>query len=320
MNHLVEISRNLIETCLGIKEKEEVVIVTDEEKRPLAEALYQAAQKLGAETVLMQMKEREKSGQEPPFAIAEAMKQADVAICITKHSLTHTKARKVAAAHGTRVATMPGITEDMFTDGAIAADYTEVKKLTETVTEILTRGKQVRIEKDGHVLQFSIENRYGVPSTGMYLEAGQSGNLPSGEAYIAPVEGSANGQIIVEGSIAGIGMVDEPHLLTVKDGRLVEVTGPVAAKLLATLGDQDGRQLAEFGIGTNHKARIIGIVLEDEKAFGTIHLAFGSNITFGGTIEAGVHIDLIVNKPDVFIDDVKILEKGSFIFSRATCS
>lgn len=318
MKHLVEISRNLIATCLGIKEKEELVIVTDEDKRPLAEALYQAGQQLGAETVLMMMREREKSGQEPPQVIAEAMKHADVAICITKHSLTHTQARKVAAAHGTRVATMPGITEDMFTAGAISADYNEVKRLTETVTEILTNGKHVRIEKDGHTLQFSIEKRYGVPSTGMYLEAGQSGNLPSGEAYIAPVEGTANGQIVVDGSIAGIGMVDEPHLLTVKDGRLVDGEGPVAAQLLGTLGEQDGRQLAEFGIGTNHKARIIGIVLEDEKAFGTIHVAFGSNITFGGTIEAGVHIDLIVNKPDVFIDDVKILEKGSFIFSSGS--
>lgn len=315
MNHLVEISRNLIATCLGVKEKEELVIVTDEEKRPLAEALYQAGQQLGAETILMLMKERAKSGQEPPEAIAEAMKKADVAICITKHSLTHTKARKAAAASGTRVATMPGITEDMFTAGAISADYNEVKKLTEVVTGILTNGKQVRIEKDGHVLEFSIETRYGVPSTGMYLEAGQSGNLPSGEAYIAPVEGSANGQIVVDGSIAGIGMVDEPHLLTIKDGRLVEATGPASTRLLDTLGEQDGRQLAEFGIGTNHKARIIGIVLEDEKAFGTIHVAFGSNLTFGGTIEAGVHIDLIVNKPDVYIDDVKILEKGSFTFS-----
>lgn len=315
MSHLVEISRNLIATCLGIKENEELVIVTDEDKRPLAEALYQAGKQLGAETVLMVMKERQKSGQEPPQAIAEAMKQADVAICITKHSLTHTLARKAAAANGTRVATMPGITEDMFKDGAIAADYNEVKRLTEVVTQILTGGKEVRIEKDGYKLQFSIETRYGVPSTGMYLEAGQSGNLPSGEAYIAPVEGSANGQIIVDGSIAGIGMVDEPHLLTIKDGRLVDVQGPVADRLLQTLGEKDGRMLAEFGIGTNHKARIIGIVLEDEKAFGTIHVAFGSNITFGGTIEAGVHIDLIVNKPDVFIDEVKVLEKGSFTFS-----
>lgn len=315
MNHLVEISRNLIATCLGIKENEQLVIVTDEDKRPLAEALYQAGKQLGAETVLMVMKERQKSGQEPPQAIAEAMKQADVAICITKHSLTHTQARKAAAANGTRVATMPGITEDMFKDGAIAADYNEVKRLTEVVTQILTNGKEVRIEKDGYKLQFSIETRYGVPSTGMYLEAGQSGNLPSGEAYIAPVEGSANGQIIVDGSIAGIGMVDEPHLLTIKDGRLVDVQGPVADRLLQTLGENDGRMLAEFGIGTNHKARIIGIGLEDEKAFGTIHIAFGSNITFVGTIEAGVHIDLIVNKPDVCIDDVKVLEKGSFTFS-----
>ncbi|EJL41995.1 leucyl aminopeptidase (aminopeptidase T) [Brevibacillus sp. CF112] len=315
MNQLVEISRNLLATCLGVKETEELVIVTDEDKRPLAEALYAAGKLLGAETMLLVMQEREKSGQEPPQTIAEAMKQADVAVCITKYSLTHTQARKNAAANGTRVATMPGITEDMFTAGAISADYQEVKRLTETVTDILTKGKQVRIEKGGYTLEFSIETRNGVPSTGMYLEAGQSGNLPSGEAYIAPVEGSANGQILVDGSIGGIGKIDAPLLLTVKDGRLVDAKGPMAARLLSTLGDGDGRMLAEFGIGTNHKARIIGVVLEDEKAFGTIHVAFGSNATFGGTIQAGVHIDLIVNEPDVYIDGVPLQEKGRFLFA-----
>ncbi|UED68079.1 aminopeptidase [Brevibacillus sp. HD3.3A] len=314
MSQLVEISRNLLATCLGVKEKEELVIVTDEDKRPLAEALYEAGKLLGAETVLLVMQEREKSGQEPPQAIAKAMEQADVAVCITKHSLTHTQARKVAAANETRVATMPGITRDMFTAGAISADYQEVKRLTEEVTDILTRGKQVRIEKAGYALEFSIETRNGVPSTGMYLEKGQSGNLPSGEAYIAPIEGSANGQILVDGSIGGIGMIDEPLLLTIKDGRLISAEGPTGSRLLATLGDGDGRMLAEFGIGTNHKARIIGVVLEDEKAFGTIHVAFGSNATFGGTIQAGVHIDLIVNEPDVFIDGQQIQEKGRFLF------
>lgn len=90
--------------------------------------------------------------------------------------------------------------------------------------------------------------------------------------------------------------------------------GPTGSRLLATLGDDDGRMLDEFGIGTNHKARIIGVVLEDEKAFGTIHVAFGSKATFGGTIQAGVHIDLIVNEPDVFIDGQQIQEKGRFLF------
>lgn len=307
---LIEISKNVLQNCLGLKAQESFLVVTDEAKKELAESLYEAGKALGAETILMVMQDRDKSGQEPPASIANAMVKADVAVCITKHSLTHTQARKNAAAAGARLATMPGITEDMFLEGAISADYTKIKAVTEDVTQLLTRGKQVKILKDGYTLSFSIENRHGIPSTGVYLNPGESGNLPSGEAYIAPVEGTASGQILIDGSIAGIGKLDSPLLLTIKNGRIVKAEGQAAAQLLQILGDGDGREVGEFGIGTNDKARITGVVLEDEKVYGTIHVAFGSNNTFGGAIAAGVHIDGVVTKPDVYFDDVLIMQKG----------
>ncbi|MGN7169979.1 aminopeptidase [Paenibacillus cellulositrophicus] len=308
---IVEISMNTLADCLGLKSGETFLVVTDESRKELAEALHEAGKRLGAESMLAVMKERAKSGEEPPEAIAAAMAKAQVVVCITKHSLTHTQARKQAAAAGARLATMPGITEDMFLEGAIAADYTQVKALTEKVTDMLTGAQTVRIEKDGRSLEFSIQGRDGVPSTGMYLELGQSGNLPSGEAYIAPVEGTAEGQIVVDGSIAGIGKLSGPIVLTVEKGRLTAAEGgPEGEKLLQMLGDGDGRLLGEFGIGTNEKARITGVVLEDEKVYGTIHVAFGSNNTFGGVVAAGVHIDCVVGKPDVYLDGRQIMKSG----------
>ena len=309
---LIEISQNVLTKCLGLKKNETFLVVTDDVKKDLAEYLYEAGRLLGAESMLMVMKERKKSGEEPPAAVATAMKQSNVVLCITEHSLTHTEARKKAAASGTRLATMPGITEDMFLEGAISADYSEVKIITDRVTDILREGKLVRIEKDGYTLSFSISGRDGIPSTGMYVNAGESGNLPSGEAYIAPVEGTANGQILIDGSIAGIGKLQSPVLLSIENGRIVEGQGEEGAKLLEILGETDGRLLGEFGIGTNNKARITGVVLEDEKVYGTIHLAFGSNNTFGGTISAGVHIDGVVKQPDVYIDEVMLMKKGEF--------
>ncbi|WP_339299052.1 aminopeptidase [Paenibacillus sp. FSL R5-0623] len=309
----VEISKNVLTECLGLRSGENLVVVADDMKRDLAESIYEAGKALGAESVLLIMEERSRSGEEPPAPIAEAMIRADVAVCVTRYSLTHTQARKKAAASGTRVATMPGMTEDMFVNGAITAEYSQVKALTEKVTALLTTGRHVRIEKQGHSLSFSIEDRNGVPSTGMYLNPGESGNLPSGEAYIAPVEGKGEGRIVVDGSVAGIGALREPLILTVKEGRLVSAEGPDGAQLLATLGEGDGRFLGEFGIGTNNKARITGVVLEDEKVYGTIHVAFGSNNTFGGTIAAGVHIDAVVQKPDVYIDDKLIIRQGELV-------
>ncbi|MDC0761457.1 aminopeptidase [Brevibacillus sp. AG] len=310
---LIESSKGILMNCLALQANETFLVVADERKRDIGEALWEAGKQLGAEAMLMVMKEREKSGQEPPAAVAAAMKSADVVVCVTQHSLTHTKARKEAAANGTRLATMPAITEDMFLAGAISADYTQVKALTERVTEMLTRASTVRIEKAGKSLTFSIADRNGVPSTGMYVNPGESGNLPSGEAYIAPLEGTAEGQILVDGSIAGIGKIDSPLLLTVQNGRITEAEGTAAERLLQMLGDQDGRMLGEFGIGTNDKARITGVVLEDEKVYGTIHVAFGSNNTFGGTIVAGVHIDLVVKEPDVYLDDKCIMKSGKLL-------
>jgi leucyl aminopeptidase (aminopeptidase T) len=309
----IEISKNVLQKCLGLTAGETLLVVTDDDKKELGESIYEAGKALGAEAAILTMKVRSKSGEEPPAPVAEAMLRSNVVVCVTRYSLTHTSARKQAAAAGARLATMPGMTDDMFMNGAIAADYPKVKALTEEVTALLTAAKQVRIEKEGYSLNFTIEGRNGVPSTGMYLNPGESGNLPSGEAYIAPLEGMAQGQIVVDGSVAGIGALKEPLLLTVQNGRLITAEGEAGQSLLDMLGEGDGRMLAEFGIGTNDKARITGVVLEDEKVYGTIHVAFGSNNTFGGTIAAGVHIDGVVQKPDVYLDDRLIMKAGQLL-------
>jgi leucyl aminopeptidase (aminopeptidase T) len=306
----VTVCVDLLKDCLALQKKELFLIVTDDNKVDLAQYLYQAGKQIGAETMLLLMEEREKSGQEPPEPVAEAMKSADVVVCITEHSLTHTTAKKEAVAAGTRVATMPGITADMFYHGAITANYHQVKALTEKVTTYLEKSKEVRIEKDGETLTFSIAGRHGIASTGVLTNHGDSGNLPSGEAFIAPVEGTASGKIKVDGSVADIGILRSPLWLTLEEGRLVGVDGEAAEQLLTLLHSDESRQLAEFGIGTNNKARITGVVLEDEKVYGTIHLAFGSNVTFGGQIEAGVHIDLVIKEPDVYLDGKKFMVKG----------
>lgn len=309
----IQISMNVLKDCLGLGRGELLAVVADDDKRELAESIYEAGKRLGNEAMLLIMQPRSKSGEEPPAPIAEAMAKADVAVCITTHSMTHTAARKQAAAAGTRVATMPGMTDDMFSYGAITADYAQVKELTEQVAALLSAGREVRVEKDGLSLGFSIDGRDGVLSTGLYLKPGETGNLPSGEAYIAPMEGTAAGQIKVDGSVAGIGALDSPLVLTVEQGRLTAAEGEGGDKLLEMLGAGDGRFLGEFGIGTNNKARITGVVLEDEKVYGTIHVAFGSNNTFGGIVAAGVHIDAVVMKPDVYIDDKLIMRAGELL-------
>ena len=286
---LIQIGKSVLSSCMDVKAGESVLVITDDKKLPIGNALYQAAKELGAEALLMTMEPRKVSGEEPPAVVAAAMLAADVIVCPMSTSITHTKAKIAAVQAGARIATMPGISEDMFSQGAMTADYDVVLVLTLDLT-----------------------GRPGVPSPGVYREKGQGGNLPSGEAYIAPLEDSSNGTMVIDGSMVGVGLLSSPLTVTVKDGRLQSITGADADKLGILLENENNATLCELGIGTNYAARLTGIILEDEKAYHTVHIAFGTNIGFGGTNKAGCHMDGIIKDPTLYLDDVLVLKDGEF--------
>lgn len=303
----------VLKDCLDVKPGEKVLVVTDDAKLNIGSALYAEAKSLGAEAMLMVMEARKVSGEEPPASVSKAMEEADVVICPTTSSLTHTNARINAVKRGARIATMPGITEEMFAKGAMTANYQDVETLTLKLTELLSQAEQVRIVKDGLTLSMSLKGRHGVASTGVYKSPGMSGNLPSGEAYIAPIEGSAQGEMIIDGSMVGVGKLAEPLYVKLVDGRLKEIKGPDANKLQILLANERNASLGELGIGTNKNAILCGIILEDEKVYGTVHIAFGTNTSFGGQVKADCHMDGVILKPDIYLDDTLIMKQGEFI-------
>ncbi|WP_122641609.1 aminopeptidase [Luxibacter massiliensis] len=313
MVRLVKIAEGVLTACLDAKENESVLIVTDDTRVEIGKALYEAAKNLGCEGMLLTMKERELSGEEPPRAVAEAMKGADIVIAPTAKSLTHTNARIQAAAAGTRVATMPGITREMFSQGAMTADYAKVEELTDKMTDMLTAADRARIEKNGKLLNISLKGRNGVPSPGVYKEPGKCGNLPSGEAYIAPLEDGSDGEMIIDGSMVGIGKLKSPLHMVISKGRLCSVTGEKSENLDILLKNKANGTLCELGIGTNEAAILNGIILEDEKVYGTVHIAFGTNTSFGGTNKAECHMDGIILKPTLYLDDILVMKDGEFI-------
>lgn len=303
---------SVLTSSLALLEGEKLLVVTDPARRRVGEALFEAGSELGAEAALAIMLSREADGQEPPEHVAAAMVASDAVVVPTTHSLTHTRARLRAVEKGARVATMPGITEDMFRTGAITADYGEVERLTERMAAVLNSAREVVVTTGDHRLRMSVAGRSAIASTGLLREPGRSGNLPSGEAFLAPVEGTAEGELLVDGSISGIGKLSEPVLLEISEGRLRSASGPEGERLLELLDrSEEGRNVAELGIGTNGKARLTGITLEDEKIYGTIHVAFGSNDTFGGAVAAGVHLDAVVLRPELYVDDRLVVSGGS---------
>ncbi|MEF9877373.1 MAG: aminopeptidase [Gordonibacter sp.] len=307
----------ILETNLALRADETLLVVTDDATYEVGLLFYTAARTLGRSALLMQMPEGRVSGEEPPAAVAAAMKAADVALCPTAKSITHTNARIAAAQAGTRVVTMPSITMDMLRDGAACADYAQVERITHALTERLTKARTARIEKGGHVLTLDLADRNGVASPGVYREPGASGNFPSGEAYIAPVEKGASGTVLIDGSMVGIGLLPQPLVAHLEQGCLTHIEGGNAdgsyADQLSVLFDRpENGTIAELGIGTNECAKLCGIILEDEKIYGTVHVAFGTNTSFGGTTKADCHLDGIVLAPTLYLDDECVIRDGEF--------
>ncbi len=123
------------------------------------------------------------------------------------------------------------------------------------------------------MLNINISGRNGVPSPGVYREAGKCGNLPSGEAYIAPLEDGSDGEMIIDGSMVGIGKLESPLHMTISGGKLRSVTGEKSENLDILLKNEINGTVCELGIGTNEAAILNGIILEDEKVYGTVHIA-----------------------------------------------
>lgn len=298
---------------LGLQKNETLLVITDEVEKQIGMTLFEAGKQLCKESILVEMKSRERNGEEPPEQIAELMKKFDVVICPTYRSLTHTNARREAVKVGVRVATMPGITRSTMIR-CLSADARKVVELTESVKNALENRKEIHIlSKNGTNLKMNIDGRKILPSTGVLRNKSESGNLPSGEVYLAPLEGTTNGVIVFDGSIAGIGILKNPVKVIVKDGYAEKFIGKGEAKKLAQMLDKvgrDARAIAEFGIGTNYKAKITGHILEDEKVLGTVHIAFGNNLSMGGVIDVPIHIDGLIKKPTVLVDDVVIMDNG----------
>ena len=308
---MFEGARIAVETCLGVKRGESVLVVTDPPKLKIARAIFDASRGVGAKTTLICMPVGTKHGDEPPPVVASAMRAVDVVFAPTTYSLTHTQARLRACKAGARVATMPMITEEMMQRRAMLADYHAIKKLTMKIVARLDRASEVEATSPaGTELRLGIKGRRAYPDTGIIHEPGDFGNLPAGEAFIAPLEGTAEGLVVVDGSM--VGTLREKIRIKVEKGKAVEIRGKRADKLvkMLTKAGKEAFNLAEFGIGTNPNARLTGIVLEDEKVLGTCHIALGDNSTFGGRVRAGIHVDGTFLRPTVRLDGRKIMEQG----------
>lgn len=308
---------NLVKINAGLKPEERALIVCDTENISIAKVLAYAVKSVGAEYSICIMEPRSTHGEDPTEAISKAMLGADVIFAPTKFSLSHSNARIKANENGARFISMPDYTEDMMKGGALDADFLGIYEKVQKLRDILTNANLIHITtKAGTDITIHAEGRVGNGVSGVCRTCGTWGSPPNIEVNVSPIEQLTQGVVVVDGSIPmpEIGVVTQPVVLTIKDGKIVEFKGGKEAetfqRLLKVEENPNNNVLAEFGIGMNDKATLKGSMLEDEGAYGTCHFGFGHNADQGGVNEASVHIDCVYKKATVEIDGKIVIKDG----------
>lgn len=306
MTELRNAAETAIHQCLNLQGDESLAIVTDDERRSIAEALYDVATETTADATFIQYPPGDQHGQEPPDSVAAALKAADAFLAPTTRSLSHTRARSAACEAGARGATLPGITERVMVAG-LDADYETIAQHCMDVLEQIRDAAAVRVTSPaGTDITFTVGGREWYEDTGMVQSAGDFSNLPAGEVFVAPE--SADGTFVVDGTMMPHGLLDPEQELRfeVEDGHVTHISDQAVREDVEAARTEVGTaatNLAELGIGTNVGVdELVGSVLLDEKAAGTVHIAIGDDAAIGGETEAPIHLDGILRNPTVHAD------------------
>ncbi|MGQ4554575.1 aminopeptidase [Halobellus sp. GM3] len=309
-DELATAATTAVEQCLALGASESCVVVTDDDRRQIGEALYEAARAVTDEAIVLQYPPGEQHGEEPPGPVAAAMAEADVFLAPTTKSISHTRARGGACEAGARGATLPGITEQVFLTG-LDADYDAIAAHCRDVLAQVEGAEEIRVTAPaGTDITFEPGGREWNTDTGIVHEAGVFSNLPAGEVFVSPV--TANGTYVVDGTMRPHGLLEEGETLRfeVEDGYVTEISDDEIRGQVEAAAEEVGRDaynLAELGIGTNVGVTdLVGSVLLDEKAAGTIHIAIGDDAGIGGDTDAPLHLDGIVRNPTVWADGAEV--------------
>jgi leucyl aminopeptidase (aminopeptidase T) len=196
-------------------------------------------------------------------------------------------------------------------------DWHRLGSSTRSMAARLSSARTIRIQTEiGTDLVFKTGGRRAKADDAKIDTTGAFGNLPAGEAYLAPLEGSAEGILVIDGSFPLSGMLNEPLVFTIRNGEVTDVSGHKCSQALKRIFSTYGkaaRNIAEFGVGALDTAVISGNILEDEKVKGTIHIAVGDNASMGGSVQVPVHLDGIVRKPSVWLDNELWMKAGTLV-------
>jgi aminopeptidase len=343
-------ARIALSETVALRSGEEVLILTNPEEAvfTVASALFAAAKSLGGKPVLLLQETKTTTDYAERIVLEAVRAEPDVLLTITKaragkdpYGLRFGYAGRDGRKFDTiidkvtkgdrrvRGFSSPNPNPALFAR-CVPLDYDALRERASRLKDLIDRGETVRVtSQKGTDIEFSIAGRRAIANTGDYRLPGRFGNLPAGEVYVSPALGSGTGVVVFDGTIStlnGPQIPERPVRITFRNGFAGKIEGGAAARLVEktiaegeamamAIGSEEQakncRHLGEFGIGINDRAKITGVILEDEKALKTCHFALGSNYDFDAP--AIIHRDMLVMSPSVRVDDELIMKHGTLL-------
>jgi leucyl aminopeptidase (aminopeptidase T) len=251
--------------------------------------------------------------------VSASPEAAQVIVALANNSTSHTRFRTLMNAVGCRFASLPHFDPEML-QTSMMVDWLSLAERTRKLAGIITAATRVTLTTPaGTSLSLGVSGRTAKSDDGLLTEPGSFGNLPAGEAFLAPVEGTTEGDLVIE--YAPTRKLASPLRLRVRQGKVIAIEGddPYRARLEGKFAESDyNRNIAELGIGTNDRATRPDNVLEAEKILGTVHIALGDNAGFGGTVSTPFHEDYVLYQPNLVAEMtdgqcVTVLDNGRLL-------
>ena len=310
----------LVRTCADVQASEDVVVVTDVQCMPIAQAVAENAREVGAIVSIVIPPERSIDNEEPGSAVAAAILGADVVFLPITLAMAHTRAVREAIGAGARVLSMTAFTERMMLEGGLFTDFRARQPLCQGLAAMLTHGEHLRLTNpSGTDLSMSLVGVTG-NSHACLLDGPGFSAVPNIEANCAPTQGTAEGVFVCDGSIPyyGVGTIRDPVTFRISDGFVTDISGGDQANflkdLLARQEDPWVYNLAQFAFGLNPACtEFTGEMLNDEGVNGTVHIGIGTSANLGGQVTAKTHFDAITQAPTVWIDSEPVLSAGEIL-------
>lgn len=307
--------------------KDSVLILTDRDSRNIANAFKESFDAFNCQVDIYEIISDNRPLKEIPRELELLLPGKTIVLNIIKAFSEEIPFRikwifKVEENKNIKMGHMPGINEDMMVN-SVNVNFEEMKQTADFLQKSFMNARRLHITTDeGTDIILGVRKR--IFSNDISIKGGEMCNLPCGEIYCAPLESEADGVVVFNASIGDIGILKHPLKVYLKRGHICKFESD-DLNLVKTISeltavDEQASIIGELGIGINPGARITGNMLEDEKAYGTAHIAFGNNKDFpgGGKNASIIHRDFLFYRPTIEVEysdgkKIVVLDKGKII-------